>query len=679
MPITGTVSGLAGSGLVLTNNGTDDLAITSDGPFEFARRVTKGEPYAITITAQPLSPAQSCTIDHATGKAGDAAAITVTCTTSSFAIGGTVTGLDGTGLVLQNGNDMVSISANGAFAFATPVTSGATYDVVVASQPSARTQVCTVTGGSGTVGNGDVTSIAVACTTTPFTIGGTVTGLAGTGLVLQDNSGDDLPISADGMFTFATPVASGDSYDVTVKTQPGMPWQTCTVGGGSGVVGADNVTSVTVNCATNRYMITGTVTGLAGAGLVLQNNGGDNRAISANGSFAFATTVASGDTYDVTVLTQPAMPWQTCTIANATGSVTDADVTDVAVTCTTNTYSVGVTVVGMTGTGLVVRDNGADDMTIDASGSYTFATRLASGTMYQVTIATQPSGEPCVVANPSGTIAGSNVNVDVVCGQKNWTTSLFPMVVPGSNYGLGEMAFDPAGNLLVTTTTSATGAVVRVDRITGAQTTVASNIGTGYLVGLTYSAATDSIYVNTDNGTMYRIDNTGTVSTFVATGVNQLDALAIAPASFGSYGGYIIGVSEYGTVIAVNPTTAAVTTLTTTGPAMSDLAFAPDGTLYVSGGPTISKMSATGVATTAFTGFSSADGITLSPDGTSLFVADSGTDQVIQVTRATSATTIVGSYNIDDGFFVGGILADPGNTVIVMTGETSLTLRAFTY
>ena len=509
--ITGSVSGLAGSGLVLTNNGTDDLAITGDGPFEFAKRVTKGQAYSIEIKTQPSSPTQGCTLDHATGKAGDGTEITVTCTTSSFVIGGTVTGLAGTGLVLQNGSDMVPISADGAFMFATPVASGATYNVVVASQPSARTQVCTVTGGSGTVTDADVTTIAVSCATNQFTIGGTVTGLAGSGLVLQDNAGDDLAISADGTFTFATPVASGDSYNVTVKTQP-------------------------------------------------------------------------------------AMPQQSCTVASATGTVTDANVTDVAVTCTAPT----------------------------------------------------------------------------------WSTSLFPIAIPGPTYGLGDMTFDAAGNLLVIAS-SPTNAVVRVDRVTGALTTVASGIGTGYLLGIAYSAATDTIYVNTDNGIMYKIDNAGTVSLFATTNVNQLDALAIAPSTFGTYGGDIIGVSEYGTVIAVDPTTAAITTLTTTGPAMSDLVFAPDGTLYVSGSATISTMSATGVATTAFSGFSSADGITLSPDGTSMFVADSGTDQVIQVTVATAATTIIGSYNIDDGFFVGGILADSGNTVMVMTGETSLTLAAFNY
>ncbi len=57
---------------------------------------------------------------------------------------------------------------------------------------------------------------------TSYTIGGTVTGFNGTGLVLQDNGGNNLTVSANGTkFTFAAPVAIGSAYSVTVLTQPG--------------------------------------------------------------------------------------------------------------------------------------------------------------------------------------------------------------------------------------------------------------------------------------------------------------------------------------------------------------------------------------------------------------------------------------------------------------------------
>ena len=41
-----------------------------------------------------------------------------------------------------------------------------------------------------------------------FTVGGTVSGLSGT-VVLQDNGGDNLSVSANGSFTFATALPTG--------------------------------------------------------------------------------------------------------------------------------------------------------------------------------------------------------------------------------------------------------------------------------------------------------------------------------------------------------------------------------------------------------------------------------------------------------------------------------------
>ena len=131
-------------------------------------------------------------------------------------------------------------------------------------------------------------------TTTPtYSVGGTVSGLTGT-VVLQDNGGDNLSVTANGSFTFPTQLASGAAYAVTVKTQPAG--QTCAVSGGTGTVGTANVTSVAVTCTTTppaTYSVGGAVSGLTGT-VVLQDNGGDNLSVAANGSFTFATKLASG-------------------------------------------------------------------------------------------------------------------------------------------------------------------------------------------------------------------------------------------------------------------------------------------------------------------------------------------------------------------------------------------------
>ncbi len=117
-----------------------------------------------------------------------------------------------------------------------------------------------------------------------FTIGGTVTGLNGTGLVLADDGADNLAITGNGAFTFATALRRSSPYAVTVVTQPTGPAQNCVVTGGTGTAAA-NVTTVAVACTNTAttYSIGGTVSGLAGTGLVLKDNGGDNLSVTANG------------------------------------------------------------------------------------------------------------------------------------------------------------------------------------------------------------------------------------------------------------------------------------------------------------------------------------------------------------------------------------------------------------
>jgi hypothetical protein len=82
-----------------------------------------------------------------------------------------------------------------------------------------------------------------------YTVGGTVSGLgAGNFLVLQNNGGDDLNVTANGAFSFATPVTDGAGYIVTVLTQPAG--QTCTVNNGTGIISGASPSNITVSCST---------------------------------------------------------------------------------------------------------------------------------------------------------------------------------------------------------------------------------------------------------------------------------------------------------------------------------------------------------------------------------------------------------------------------------------------
>ncbi len=96
-----------------------------------------------------------------------------------------------------------------------------------------------------------------------YTIGGTVSGLTGTGLVLQNNGADDKTITGDGAFSFTTPVAGGANYNVTIRTQPTSPNQICVASNASGTASA-NVTNVVITCGAQAYSLTTGVTGLGG-------------------------------------------------------------------------------------------------------------------------------------------------------------------------------------------------------------------------------------------------------------------------------------------------------------------------------------------------------------------------------------------------------------------------------
>lgn len=167
-------------------------------------------------------------------------------------------------------------------------------------------------------------------------VGGTVSGLNGAGLVLQNNVGDDLVISGNGGFTFNTPILRGTGYHVSVLIQPNNPPQRCSVTQGSGFA-FGRVDHVQVNCV-DTHTVGGTVLGLRGSDFILRNNGGDDLAISADGDFTFNAAVASGESYSITVLSQPGAPAQTCAVTNASGVITNDDITNVEVSCNTNTY-----------------------------------------------------------------------------------------------------------------------------------------------------------------------------------------------------------------------------------------------------------------------------------------------------------------------------------------------------
>jgi len=251
--------------------------------------------------------------------------------TTTYSVGGNVSGLTSSVTLQNNGGDDIIKTTNDGFTF-TAQAEGSDYAVTVSSQPTGQT--CTVTNGSGTNIATNITNVTVTCVTDvvpTYSVGGTVSGLTGTVTLYEDTFGQDLAVSANGSFAFVTELEDGVAYAVTVLAQPAG--QTCSVTNGSGTIAAADVTNVTVTCVTDvipTYSVGGTVSGLTGS-LALQNNGADTLAVTADGTFTFSTELADSAAYAVTVSAQPA--GQTCSVTNSSGTITTADVTDVSVAC----------------------------------------------------------------------------------------------------------------------------------------------------------------------------------------------------------------------------------------------------------------------------------------------------------------------------------------------------------
>jgi hypothetical protein len=106
-----------------------------------------------------------------------------------------------------------------------------------------------VSSGSGTA-SANVSNVAVSCANNAATyvVNVTAASLTSTSIVVQNNGGDNLTVFGTGIaapFTFATPIASGGAYNVTVLTQP-TNGQTCSVISGSGTSTTD--VTITINC-----------------------------------------------------------------------------------------------------------------------------------------------------------------------------------------------------------------------------------------------------------------------------------------------------------------------------------------------------------------------------------------------------------------------------------------------
>ncbi|CAJ0783399.1 6-phosphogluconolactonase [Ralstonia chuxiongensis] len=552
----GTVTGLASNQQVtLFNNNADPVIVTADGKFTFAVPVAYRGNYSVTVGTQPIG--QTCTVSNGggAGMVADVDSIRVTCSGNTFKVGGTVTGLvSGQQVTLLNsGADALTVSVNGSFTFAAPVAFNGSYAVTVGTQPTG--QVCSVSKGAGAGVVANVSSVEVICSTTTFKVGGTVKGLStGQQVTLFNNNADPLTVSADGPFTFATPVPYNGSYAVMVSAQPTN--QTCTVSNGSGAGTVANVNSVEVVCSANTVKVGGTVKGLVNDQQVtLKNNGADPLTVSADGSFTFPTPVVYNGSYAVTVDTQPT--GLTCTVSNGTDTGVVADVASVVVTCSANTFKVGVTVSGLaTGQQVTLKNNGADPLTISVNGSFTFPVPVAYNGGYAVTVDTQPTAQTCTVSNGVDTgVVADVTNVTVTCSASAYAVGGAVVGLANGqevtllNNGADSLRLSADGGFTFPTKVAQNGSfAITVDRQPIGQTcTVSNGVGTGVVADVTSVMVNCSANTYTVGGAVAGLSS-GQQLTLLNNGADPLIVQANGSFTFATRvahnGGYVVTVDR---------------------------------------------------------------------------------------------------------------------------------------
>jgi len=666
------MNGLVGT-VVLQNNNADNLNLTTNANFTFDKSVVPGSTYSITVLTNPSG--QICTASSNNGIISDAniTSVVVTCSTDSYTVSGILSGVTGTLIIQNNGVDNLSLTTNSNFIFPSRVAHGSPYSITVFSQSVGQT--CNISNPSGMIAAADVTNVSITCINSGYSIGGTIAGLTGT-IILQNNLGDNLSLSANGSFTFTAGLINAATYSATILTQPSG--QTCIAATNIGMVALANVTNVIVTCTSNSYTVGGSIVGLTGT-VVLQDNLGDNLSRAANGVFTFATSVVNGAAYSVTVLTNPA--GQTCSASTSSGTINAVNINTVSVTCSIISYTVGGSIAGLTGT-VVLQDNLGDNLSLAANGVFTFVTTVANGSAYSVSVLTNPSGQTCTPSINTGTIAAANITAVVItCSNNSYTvggsiSGLTGTVVLQDNLGdnlsraaNGVFTFatsvvngaaysatvftQPAGQICTASTNTGTILAANI-------TTVSVTCVTTYTVGGTISGIIGTVILQNNLGDNLSraangaftfstgVVNTGAYSVTVLTQpANKTCVVTIASGIISAANitsvvvtcsGNANGILSSGSILnTLSALTGGVTTFTGSACAANTVCASGIPAYVDSATPSIVQFGLTGPG-------GDTQGITT--DGINIYVADKKNQVIRQVVIATGATTTIAGNGI---------------------------------
>lgn len=437
----GTISGLEGSRTKLTGEispsplslksaRTEEVDLNAGiSDYLYSEKVYTGESYKTRVMDHPRNPTEYCEISNATGTVEntDLTNLDLSCQ-GAYRLLTNISGVKNAGLTLiSSQGDLLSVQSDGTVEFPTPFILSNPYQATIQSDPTEPWQTCQFADGTRTqsgnnTSQNDLTISSIVCVTNQYPITANVSGLVNDGLILNLN-GVSTEIPGNSTSYSLGQVASGSSYEVTLGQNP--VGQQCNLFSSSGSI-TNAGQAVEVGCTQYGYMVGGSLSNYTGSGLTLTLSGthSETRTITAGRTgYYFNTTFNHGDTYSMLISTQPTNPWQTCSIiqknsgsiSQSTGSVTDA-----SIVCTTNIYNLSGSISGLSYDGLVLNLNGTNYPF--AAGTTSIALgNLSSGTVYNVTVQTQPSYQTCSVTNGSGTVGGTDIsNIQISCNYNNY-------------------------------------------------------------------------------------------------------------------------------------------------------------------------------------------------------------------------------------------------------------------
>jgi len=312
----------------------------------------------------------------------------------------------------------------------------------------------------------------------PRALGVELRGFIGDQVVLRNGS-DEITLDEDGSYSFATPLAVGASYAVSVRSQPGTLTRSCTVSDGSGTMPASGTVGVSVVCSAPpvRY---------AYASLVGSNQIAGWSIDAADGHATSAVTTVSSGLYPIALTADPAGRFL-YTLNFLSGTI---DIWQIGLAGSLG--KVGTTTLGGIGqSGLVIEPRGRFLYVVsrDTNEVLKYAVDPVQGTLSDRTTVMLAGPRPnAMTVDPSGR------HLYVASQDANWVESFAIdqatgeiTVMPGGPVSTGltpmALATDPKGRFVYSYDSDGmTVSVLRRDRVTGALVAASSEpvAGRGY-------------------------------------------------------------------------------------------------------------------------------------------------------------------------------------------------------